>query len=310
MKRIGIITLAAALSLAAASALIAQEKTMMTSSGIELVWIPPGEFMMGSTQQEQAWAVSNSLPESFAKREGEQPRRARIANGFWLGRTEVTVGQWRKFVDATSYVTEAEKNGTATTRTRNTGSKPVKGISWRDPRFAVLPKQNHPVCCISWNDAMACCQWLTATEKKASKLPAGMIGRLPTEAEWEYACRAGSQTRFWWGDFPAGGDQRLTWALATEKIDGPTPADHYRAKGRNKFGLADMLGNVAEWCLDVGDDAQAHEECFKGTSGNRVLRGGSLWEGPDYCRCAGRRVPPASSTNTALGFRLAIGVSP
>jgi len=166
------------------------------------------------------------------------------------------------------------------------------------------------VCCISWNDAMAYCQWLTEMEKKLrfNKLPTGMVCRLPTEAEWEYACRAGSQTKFWWGEMPAGGDRRLNWCIAAEKFNGPAPVDHYRSKGRNKFGLADMLGNVVEWCLDEGDDTQGHEECFKGNPNSRVLRGGGFWEGPDYCRCAARRTAPPSSAVTQVGFRVAIGV--
>jgi sulfatase modifying factor 1 len=210
MNRISFVALAAALLLANNPAIFAQEKTMTTSVGMELVWIPPGEFMLGSTPQEQTWAISNNLPPNLAKREGDVPRRAKIVNGFWLGRTELTMGQWRKFVDATGFTTEAEKNGTAAGRNHETRTwKLMKGVSWRATKFDTKPKDNYPACCISWNDAMAYCQWLTETEKKANKLPVRMICRLPTEAEWEYACRAGSQTKFWWGEMPAAGEGRL-----------------------------------------------------------------------------------------------------
>jgi len=176
--RPSIVATIASLLLASSPTILAQEKTMTTSTGAELVWIPPGEFMLGSTQQEQAWAISNHLPPDLAKREGAAPRHVKIANGFWLSRTEMTVGQWRKFADATGYLTEAEKNGTATARDRVTRKwAPIKGVSWRDPKFDVKPKENYPVCCISWNDAIAYCQWATDAEKKANKLPTRMICR-------------------------------------------------------------------------------------------------------------------------------------
>ena len=308
MNRVILVVLTVTLLLANRPATFAQQNSMTTSTGIEMVWIPPGEFLMGSTAQEQAWAISNNLPPDIAKTEGESPRRARITQGFWLGRTEITVGQWRRFVDATRYLSEAEKNGAATTLNR-TGNKweTIKGVSWRDPRFDTKPKDNYPVCCISWNDAVAYCEWLTETEKKAKRLPAGMICRLPTEAEWEYACRAGSQTKFWWGEMPAAGDRRLNWVPGTEKFSGPAPVDHYRAKGRNRFGLADMLGNLAEWCLDQADPACAHEECYKGKANACVLRGGSFSQGVEHCRCAARRLMSPASTTTQFGFRVAIG---
>ncbi|MFA6562605.1 MAG: SUMF1/EgtB/PvdO family nonheme iron enzyme, partial [Verrucomicrobiia bacterium] len=278
---------------------------LVTSTGMELVWIPPGEFMMGSTKEEQEWAVSNGGSADWAKSEGDQPRRTIIRHGFWLGRTEATVGQWKKFVSATGYATDAEKKGQLDDFPKGPG--PLKGGSWRDPGFGIQLKDNHPACGISWNDAVAFCQWLTETEKKANKLPAGMICRLPTEAEWEYACRAGKKTKFWWGDAVEDGKGRLNWKANTERFACVTLVDHYGSRGRNKFGLADMLGNVYEWCLDGCDLKQAHEECYKENTAARMLRGGSYTYNIGHLRCADRLGYTLSISRFSYGFRVAAG---
>ena len=111
MNRVSLFAVAAVLLLSNPAATFAQEKTMTTSTGMELVWIPSGEFMMGSTPEEKAWAVANGCKQERVDREGEQPRRIKIAQPFWMARTELTVAQWKKFADATSFMTDAEKNG-------------------------------------------------------------------------------------------------------------------------------------------------------------------------------------------------------
>jgi len=93
----------------------------VTAGGIELVYIPPGEYLRGSTAEEKAWAVARGAGPSYAAREGPQPQKTRISQGFWLGRTEVTVAQWRSFNGATGYVTDAEKTG-------------KKDENWHNPR--------------------------------------------------------------------------------------------------------------------------------------------------------------------------------
>ncbi|MCX6906626.1 MAG: protein kinase [Verrucomicrobia bacterium] len=93
----------------AATATAQTGQPFVSMIGMELLYIPPGEFMLGSTKEEQAWAVANKLSEGFVKREGEQPRRTIIRQGFWMGRTEVTVGQWKQFIATTGYRTDAEK---------------------------------------------------------------------------------------------------------------------------------------------------------------------------------------------------------
>ena len=296
MKRISPVILAAILSLLTAAPLLAQQKTMTSSTGIELVWIPPGEFMMGSTAKEKAWADYQGCNHTCSNPEGE-PRPVKIPHGFWLGRTELTVRQWQKFVDFTRYITDAER------------AKKVR--NWREPRQDVRPKDHHAVCWISWNDAVAYCDWLTKTERKARKLPPDMEYRLPTEAEWEYACRAGQeQTKFWWGDNSADGARRLNWYGAEDGQEYEALVDFFGARGRNKFGLADMLGNVWEWCLDDYDRKGGHAGCYKGNPSACVRKGGAWSQFNGFERCATRMSSSPIFAANHFGFRVCCGVRP
>ena len=312
MNRVILSAFAAALLLSnPAAVLFAQEKTMTTSTGMELVWIPPGEFMLGSTSEEKEWAIANGSYPAWTRFEGERPRRTVIKEGFWLGRTEVTVGQWKQFVAATGYITQGESAGISMApQGPGKAWDNVKGVSWKDPNFGFPLKDNHPVVCISWHDATAFCEWLTESGRKANRLPAGKSYRLPTEAEWEYACRGGTQTKFWWGDKIEHGERRVNWAGKGDGFEFVSPVDHYGTRGRNKFGLADMIGNVWEWCLDAYDTTGAHGEFFAGTdSRERVLRGASFQRGaPCYVRCAHRMLSKPSISNSSYGFRVCCGI--
>jgi formylglycine-generating enzyme required for sulfatase activity len=275
---------------------------------MELMGIPPGEFMMGSSKEEQAWAVANGLTEQDVKREGEAPQNVAIKQGFWIGRTEVTVGQWKQFVKETNHVTDAEKRGGADVYQGPEKSYArMKGKSWRDPNFGFELQDCHPVSCVSWTDAVAFCKWLTEHQQKAGLLPTGWIVRLPTEAEWEYACRAGTQTKFWWGDSEEDGKGRLNWLGKEDGYEFVAPVDSYDARGRNRFGLADMLGNVYEWCLDEYDRTQARGDSSTGNATVRVLRGGSFDFGHAACRCANFFSTRPSHSISLFGFRVCVG---
>jgi formylglycine-generating enzyme required for sulfatase activity len=274
---------------------------------MELMGIPPGEFLLGSTKEEQAWALVNGGKAQEVKREGEMPRKAAIKQGFWLGRTEVTVGQWKQFVAATRYQTDAERKGYVDgAPQKGQGWNRADGSSWRDPGFGSPQQDNHPVCCVSWNDAVAFCEWLTEQERKAGRLLAAQVVRLPTEVEWEYACRAGTQTKFWWGESKEDGNGRLNWKGPEDGFEFVAPVDAFGPQGRNGFGLADMLGNMLEWCLDGYDETQAHEKLWIDNTGQRVLRCGGFRNDPAYCRCAYRFGRYPSRTAGDFGFRVAV----
>ncbi|MFA6562279.1 MAG: SUMF1/EgtB/PvdO family nonheme iron enzyme [Verrucomicrobiia bacterium] len=293
-------------------ALVKAGQPLLTSIGMELVPIAEGEFMLGSTREEREWAagMTGGRPNPMSLQgEGEEPRKTVIRQPFWLGRTEVTVGQWKQFVVATKYVTEAEKDGPCWAPSDEHTWRRVEGASWKDPHFADPPKDNEPVCCVSWNDAVAFCAWLNEREKSKGKLPAGCKFRLPTEAEWEYACRAGKQTKFWWGDAQEEGEGRLNWSRTRREQPAITPVDYRGAQGRNGFGLADMLGNVWEWCLDDFDTKGAHEELWTGHDSLRVIRGGAFGGGPGLPRCAFRESRQAGESAANCGFRVCCGVA-
>ncbi len=313
---------------------------------LELVYIPPGEFLMGSTPEEKAWATGieggaqpGTERESY---EGEQPRKMRVKDGFWMGRTEVTVGQFRRFADDAGYMTDAEKpdgktqcfnsewDGYHLTTEVVHPWEPMPGKSWRDPNFAFPLQDDFPVVCVSWNDARAFCRWLTAREKAAGRLPDGLEYRLPQETEWEYACRGGSQEShyFWWGNEISDGEGRLnisgldllpntTRAWPLGKVpwhDGysfVSPVDHYGERGRNGFGLADMCGGVWEVILDDFDPKGGHEELHIVTDNPRpVCRGGNYFDVPGNARCAVRLgLQSTHYSDSRDGFRICLGIA-
>ena len=308
---------------------------------LEVLYIPPGEFMMGSTAAEKAWATGiegGATPgtdrESY---EGESPRPMRVKDGFWMGRTEVSVGQFKRFVEETGYITDAEKPGGKTQvfdpEWKITAKAPphpwisLSGKSWRDPNFGFPLRNDYPVVCVSWNDGRAFCEWLTKREKAAGRLPNGMEYRLPTEAEWEYAARGGQgNTAFWWGNDLSEGEGRLnisaidflpgrnkTWPLAKAPwSDGfafVSPVDHFGEKGRNAFGLADICGGVWEIVLDHFDPKGGHEELYTVKENYRpVCRSGNYFDVPGNARVAVRLgLQGISYSDSRDGFRIALG---
>ncbi len=240
-------------------------------AGIELVPIPKGSFYMGSKADDtDAW-------------DDEKPRhKVTISQPFYLGKFHVTVGQFKRFVDAASYKTEEEKAGL--TRT------------WKDPGFDQT--DDHPVVCVSWNDADAFCQWL-AKETGANV-------RLPREAEWEYSCRAGTTTKFYFGDNDADlGD----YAWYSGNSGHGTHA--CGLKKRNDFGLYDMHGLVYEWCADgkrpYKDQEETDPEGPTSAGARRVNRGGSWRDDPRLCRAAFCLDTTPSYRRDDIGFRVFVG---
>lgn len=310
---------------------------------LEVLYIPPGDFKMGSTAAEKAWATGieggatpGTARESY---EGENPRPMRVKDGFWMGRTEVSVGQFKRFVEETGYITDAEKPGGKTQvfdpEWKITAKAPphpwisVSGKSWRDPNFGFPLRNDYPVVCVSWNDGKAFCEWLTKRERAAGRLPVGLEYRLPTEAEWEYAARGGLEgTYYWWGNDLSEGEGRLnisaidflpgrnkTWPLAKAPwSDGfafVSPVDHFGERGRNGFGLADMCGGVWEIVLDHFDPKGGHEEpLFTDQNYRPVCRSGNYFDVPGNARIAVRLgLQGVSYSDSRDGFRIALGVA-
>ncbi len=246
----------------------------------EMVVLPAGGFLMGSTNKEEG-------------RFGDEGPQHRVTIGrFALGRYPVTVGEYRRFAEASGH---RHDGGIAVW----TGSdwKGDASKSWRDPGF--VQTDRHPVIGVSWRDATAYCEWLEVqTEERY---------RLPSEAEWEYACRAGTTTRYFFGDSITPKNANYN----ESKIEKTTEVGAYPP---NPWGLYDMHGNVWEWVEDVWHDsyngAPTDGSAWtdgegKDSSSDRVIRGGSWYGIPRYLRSALRyRVEPDIRSNV-LGFRVA-----
>jgi formylglycine-generating enzyme required for sulfatase activity len=295
--------------------------TFVTNSiGMKLARIPAGEFRMGS--DESAESLGRAFPtcefERIDKLDDEQPlHRVRITKAFYLGVHEVTIDQFRRFTEEAPYEAESDRDGTggwgySAEVAYFEGRRPR--YSWRDPGFRQAG--NHPVVNVTWNDAVAFCEWLSRKE--------GRTYRLPTEAEWEYACRAGSTTRYQNGDDPealtdvAALYDRTTkdvfpqWAsCAVHGTDGhafTAPVGIFRP---NAFGLCDMHGNVWEWCSDwYGEDYYAtspsNDPQGPETGVVRVRRGGSWHTWHLYMRSSFRNYNTPDTRYVLVGFRVAL----
>ncbi len=305
---------------------VPKERVVDLGGGVKmtLVLIPAGAFTMGSTDA-QLQAVAGKWPAAKANwLWDEKPaHKVTISRAFWMGKHEVTVGQFRKFVDATGYKTDAEK-GTklkgAIVATEGTVKLP-EDATWRNPYFRQT--DDCPVVCVSWDDACAFAVWLNTNDKDK---PAGHRYRLPAEAEWEYACRAGTSTWFQWGDDP---DKGKGWCnaadLAAQKTfpnwdvvnwdDGfvyTAPVGSFKA---NAFGLQDMHGNVWEWCEDGYEHYEKGEQADPRRAepgGTRVVRGGAWCYSPRLLRSAARHrdLPELRGRSNGLGFRLVLAPGP
>ena len=276
----------------------------------EMVVLPAGSYRMGSPSWEQG------------RNDNEGPvHDVTFGAPFAMGVYEVTVAEFGRFVDEAGYRTTAERdpeNGcwTLENPTRNKWEY-TAGRSWRELEYEVEGRQ--PVVCVSWDDAQAYVGWLRGVT--------GLAYRLPSEAEWEYAARAGSGTRYHFGDDEAQlcaygnvADETpmpngSTWTNKAACSDGaayPTRVGAYRP---NAFGLYDMHGNVWEWTEDCWngsyEGAPADGSVWKtGNCSERVLRGGSWNFKPSFLRAAYRNGTSTGDRSGNYGFRVARTLAP
>ena len=239
----------------------AGEPHVIPDLALKLLWVKPGNFLMGSPPDEPA----------RDKAEGPQ-RRITLSQGYWLGRTEVTQAQY-------------------------------EAISGANPSRFKTSGPDAPVEHVSWLDAMAFCEKLTARERAAGRLPEGWRYTLPTEAQWEYACRAGTTGPY------AGPIEAMAWY--DENSDRTThPVAELRP---NAWGFHDMSGNVLEWCRDWYElySARAVTDPTGPKHGHyRIARGGCWLMAKEVGRSAARAGGSAARVDYTLGFRLALVSEP
>jgi sulfatase modifying factor 1 len=276
-----------------------------------LVWLDGGEFLMGSED-----------PDGFPA-DGEGPVRRVTLRPFRIDPVAVSTARFAAFVDATSYVTEAERYGWSFVfagllpddfpATRGSAQAPwwrqVFGADWRHPegpQSSIEDRGDHPVVHVAYTDALAYCAWAGA--------------RLPTEAEWEYAARGGlEQARFPWGDelTPDGEHRCNVWQgsfPAVNSLDdgflGTAPVNSYEPNG---FGLYNVAGNVWEWCADwfhpsLHRRGPQRDPVGPASGSSKVVRGGSYLCHASYCnryRVAARTSNNPDSSTGNMGFRIA-----
>src|SRR3989344_316580 len=292
--------------------------TWTNSLGMVFQQVPAGRFTMGGVEPPDTLARAYPSLEArrFTELTDEGPAHTvHIRRAFYLGRHEGTVGQVQRFLEASGYIAQYDP---ATTQRGDAFEGRDPRYSWRIPGFA--QGQDHPVVNVTWNDAQALAQWLSRTE--------GHHYRLPTEAEWEYACRAGTRTRYPHGDDPQGllhtantFDQEVAplwprWQQhALAGSDGHVFTAPVGSYAPNAFGLHDMLGNAWEWVSDWhGDTYYAHsprndpQGPADGTV--RVRRGGSWHTWSFYARCGYRNWNSPQTRYTLVGMRLVREISP
>lgn len=269
-----------------------------------MVVIRPGRFRMGSPNSEEG---------RYADEGPQHP--VTIPRPFALSRCEITVGQFRKFVQESGYETSAEQDGKGcwVWNSKKLEAEQKPGTYWDKPDFS--KDDDHPVVCVSWIDTQHYVDWLSQRT--------GALYRLPTEAEWEYAARGDTRTARYFGDKTqcdyanglgqeAKGIAAKNWVLA-ECGDGyiyTAPVGTFKA---NPFGLYDMLGNALEWALDCWHesytngpkDGSAWLENDGGECHRRVVRGGSWGHEPRYLRSANRGRINSDVAIDYVGFRVA-----
>jgi formylglycine-generating enzyme required for sulfatase activity len=285
-------------------------KPFNNAIGLVLVRIEAGTFWMGSPTDEKGRDDDDD----------ERQHSVRISQAFYLGKYPVTVGQFKAFVRDDGYQTEAETDGEGGMGFTGRGNPPFKhstAYSWRATGF--YQDDSYPVVNVTWKDARKFCEWLSQKEGKKY--------RLPTEAEWEYACRAGTTTRYYCGSSEWGLSRvanladrslRQKWPKLTSanpwNDDYPftSPVGTFKP---NRWGLYDMHGNVWQWCADVyGKDYynRGPQQDPKGpwTGKERVRRGGSWFSDHRDCRCASRgHLEPIDRFNDT-GFRVVCESAP
>lgn len=287
-------------------------------ASVQMLWIPPGSFTMGSPESD-AMSGSDERPQT----------RVTLTRGFWLGKTMFTIGQWKSVTgldirgqlskvihDDTLYDLGGKKQTVRDFMRFSPDADPGKYLAGEGLDL--------PMYFVSWNDAMDLCRKLNEQERAAGRLPDGYEYSLPTEAQFEYACRAGTTEATYAGPLAMDGRRspvldKIAWYDANSpdgytgkgfSVSGRTGGPHSVAqKEPNAWGLFDMTGNIWQWCRDwygpLPGGSQT-DPVGPPTGDYRVNRGGSFGSGANSERSAARAKNPPAEASAYRGFRLAL----
>lgn len=297
----------------------------INSIDLAMVLIPAGEFDMGSTPEQVEFALAwlKTVPrpapgEDRRIREQEAPQhRVVLTRPYRIGRTEITVGHYRQFVTATRYVTEVERFGGGNSGKTDETDPRKRNVLWHAPGYNVTDQA--PVTQLTWNDMVAFCNWLNAKEGRSAcyqpddqggwrRVPDARGYRMPTEAEWEFACRAGTTTHYSFGDDVRQLDEHA-WFNRTAETKTERGARPVATKRPNPFGLYDMHGNAWERCEDFfnpeGYGAGPRVDPVGPVTGtNRIARGGGWHYFDLHARSAYRNNYGPNFRSAGAGFRI------
>jgi len=278
---------------------VRQAKKIIDIDGvtIEMIKMNGGSFIMGINA------------DSLKRRDNQSdeiPAHEVVLSDYYIGTYEVTVAQFKKFIDETGYKTDADKNGGSYVWGRGFWEI-KKGTNWRcGVKGEVLDESEfeNPVIHVSWNDAVAFCKWL--------KHKTGEDFRLPTEAEWEYAAKGGDESRGY--EFSGGDDvYDVGWYWYNSYDVGEEDPDFgihpVGRKQSNEIGLYDMSGNAAEWCHDIYGSYVAGSQINptgEDDGDYHILRGGSWFDREENCKSTSRENLVAHSRRFNSGFRIAL----
>jgi sulfatase modifying factor 1 len=281
---------------------------------LDLAWIPPGSFVMGSPASEPGRKAD----------EGPQTT-VTLTRGFWLGKTCVTIGQWKRVMgvgvrgqlikainDDTLYDLGGKRQVLRDFMRWSRDAEPSTYLGNEDDQL--------PMYFVSWNDAMEFARKLTEGERAAGRLPTAYEYSLPTEAQWEHACRAGTTSATYAGSNDAAELDKIAW-YDRNSADGyagrhvgtsPSGPRNVGLKKPNAWGLYDMYGNIWQWCRDWYGSypgGSITDPTGPPNGSGRVNRGGSFGSGANSERSACRAENPPAEASAYRGFRIALSPS-
>lgn len=267
---------------------------------LEMVFVKGGTFTMGPSSPEMDFGYDE-----------EYPAHEVTVSGYYISKYPITIYQYKQFVEDTGYLTDAERGYSFQGDGTNYGSVIITdgfegicpGISWRCDESGQLIDSldwNRPVSHLSWNDAVAFCKWMSDCS--------GMLYRLPTEAEWEYAAKGGRESK----GYIFSGSNDLN-EVAWGRFNSKRQTHPVGQKKPNELGIYDMSGNVWEWCLDYfapyPEEAQINPtgpDIARTRFRNRVMRGGSFYRYDSYCRVCARLKITEKDRGKESGFRVVL----